>query len=200
MNKRLRIALILVAIILIAALAISLAYSKYFSKITGEGTATVAKWNFKVNGQADTIEKITLGNTIADNSKVADKKLAPGTSGAFTVKLDASGTEVALDYTIKFANVSAPFPSNLKFYRTKTGNSYSNEITNITTEGIKGSMAVDAGQKTEDVVIYWNWAYQTGGVDVNAIADNDEIDTTEGETAKSITFDVIVTGTQQENK
>ena len=116
MNKRLKIALTLVAIILIATLAISLAYSRYFSKITGTGTATVAKWSFKVNGQADNLGAITLGNTTEDNSKVADGKIAPGTSGSFNVLLDATGTEVALDYTIQFDNVSDEFPQNLKFY------------------------------------------------------------------------------------
>ena len=53
-------------------------------------------------------------------------------------------------------------------------------------------------EDTKTVTIYWKWDYQTGD-DANTIADNDEIDTTEGEQARSITFDVIVTGTQQEN-
>ena len=198
MNKRLKIALTLVAIILIATLAISLAYSRYFSKITGTGTATVAKWSFKVNGQADNLGTITLGNTTEANAKVADGKIAPGTSGSFNVALDATGTEVALDYTIKFENVSSDFPQNLKFYE---DSSYANEITDITTVGLEGSMELGENGTIEDtktVTIYWKWDYQTGD-DANTIADNDEIDTTEGEQARSITFDVIVTGTQQEN-
>ena len=53
-------------------------------------------------------------------------------------------------------------------------------------------------EDTQTVTIYWKWDYQTGADDEEK-ADNDEIDTTEGEQARTITFDVIVTGTQQEN-
>ena len=95
-------------------------------------------------------------------------------------------------------NVSDEFPQNLKFY---SDDAYTNEITDITTVGLEGSMELGESGTIEDtktVTIYWKWDYQTG-TDANTIADNDEIDTAEGEQARSITFDVIVTGTQQEN-
>lgn len=192
MNKKIKIALILVAIILIAALAISLAYSRYFSKITGTGEATVAKWSFKVNGKADNLGTITLGNTTAENSKVADGKVAPGTSGKFSVELNADGTEVALDYTIKFENLSDTFPTNLKFY---TDAAHTTEISDITTAGMTGTIGL-SDSKTKTVEIYWAWDYQTGADDATK-ATNDGIDTTDGVAAKTITFDVVVTGTQQ---
>lgn len=194
MNKRLKIAMVLIAVTLIAALAISMAYSKYFSKISGTGTATVAKWSFKVNGEAENLGTITLGNTTAQNSKVADGKVAPGTSGSFNVALDATGTEVALDYTIKFENVNGNIPTNLKFYEDA---SYQTEIADITSQGLTGSMGVNDSEKTKTVTIYWNWEYETGtGAEITT---NDGIDTEEGKLAESITFDVVVTGTQQEN-
>lgn len=192
MNKRLKLAITLIAIIIVAALAISIAYSRYFSTITGTGTATVAKWSFKVNGQSDNLGTITLGNTAADNSKVADGKVAPGTSGSFNVALDVTGTEVALDYTIQFSNVKGTIPTNLKFYEDAE---YTQEITDITTQGITGEMGL-ADEKTKTVTIYWNWDYQTGADDT-AKETNDGIDTTEGIAAESITFDVVVTGIQQ---
>lgn len=195
MNKRLKIALILIAVILIAGLAISTAYSKYFSKITGTGTATVAKWSFKVNGSADNLGQITLGNTTAANPKVANGKVAPGTKGSFNIALDATGTEVALDYSIKFENVKGNIPTNLKFYEDAN---YKQEIANITATGLEGSMAVDQGEKTKTVTIYWKWDYETGTGAEN-IKTNDGIDTAEGQLAESITFDVVVTGTQQAN-
>ncbi len=206
MNKRIKIALILIAIILIAALAVSLAYSRYFSSISGKGEATVAKWSFKAtaNGQPVNLGTITLGNTRSDNDKVAEGKVAPGTSGKFTVALDATGTEVALDYTIKFANVSSPFPTNLKFYATKNADgTYSDEITNITTQGLTGSIELDATTNIistiKNVDLYWVWEYQTGADDT-AKGQNDKTDTTEGQNAAKITFDVVVTGTQQQKQ
>ncbi len=197
MNKRLKIAMLLIAIILVAALAISMAYSKYYSKISGTGTATVAKWSFTVNGKTDNLGTITLGNTAAENSKVAEGRVAPGTSGSFNVALDATGSEVALDYTISFSNVQGDIPTNLKFYATKTDAGYEDEIADITTQGLTGSMEVSDGEKTKTVTIYWNWDYETGAED--EIDANDEIDTTEGMNPATITFDVEVTGTQQEN-
>lgn len=194
MNKRLKMAMLLFAIILVAALAISVAYSKYYSKVSGTGSATVAKWNFKVNGQEDNLGTITLGNTAAVNPNVAEGRIAPQTNGSFDVALDATGTEVALDYTIKFSNVQGNIPTNLKFYATKTESGYADEITDITTAGLTGSIGLDES-KTKTVTIYWNWDYETGADD--EIAENDEIDTTAGETPATITFDVVVTGTQQ---
>ncbi len=193
MNKRLKISLILIAIILIAALAISLAYSKYFSQISGTGTATVAKWYFTVNGQSTNLGTITLGNTTASNNKVADGKVAPGTSGSFDIALDATGTEVALDYTITFDNLSGTMPTNLKFYE---DSAYTSEITNITSAGLTGSIGL-SDTKTKTVTIYWKWDYETGA-NTTAIAANDTADTTDGQAATTISFDVIVTGTQQQ--
>lgn len=195
MNKRLKMAMLLIAIILVAALAISVAYSKYYTKITGTGTATVAKWSFEVNDKTDNLGTINLAATRDTNEKVAEGKIAPGTSGSFSVALDATGTEVALDYTIKFSNVQGNIPTNLKFYATKTESGYADEITDITTQGLTGSMGVSDADKTKTVTLYWNWDYETGAED--EIAANDEIDTTEGKTPATITFDIEVTGTQQ---
>lgn len=196
MNKRIKTALILIAVILIAALAISLAYSRYFSEVTGTGEAVVAKWKFEVNGQADTIDTIVLGNTLSENSKVAEGKIAPGTSGNFKIELDATGTEVALDYTIEFKDATGAIPTNLKFYTTKNEDgTYANEMTDILT----GTMGVTDSDKTKTVDIYWVWEYQTGE-DEASKETNDGIDTLEGQAAESITFDVVVTGIQQENK
>lgn len=194
MNKRLKIAMLLIAVILVAALAISMAYSKYYSKIEGTGTATVAKWSFTVNGQTDNLGTIVLGNTTAENPKVAEGRVAPGTSGSFNVALDATGSEVALDYTISFSNIQGNIPTNLKFY---SDASHTTEITDITTQGLTGSMGVSDADKTKTVTIYWNWEYETGADD--EIATNDDIDTTAGKTPATITFDVVVTGTQQKN-
>lgn len=196
MNKKLKVAIILIGIILIAALAISLSYSRYFSKITGTGTATVAKWKFsaKSNGKEINLGTITLGNTASENSKVADGKVAPGTSGKFSVELDATDTEVALDYSIKFENVNGTFPQNLKFYEDAA---HHTPISDITTAGLKGEIGL-SDPKTKSVEIYWVWEYQTGS-NAGEKETNDGIDTTAGESAEKITFDVVVTGTQQEN-
>lgn len=192
MNKRLKVAIILIAVILLSALVISITYSKYFSKITGTGTATVAKWKFEVNGQTDTLGPITLGNTASKNSKVADGKIAPGTDGKFDVEIDANGTEVALEYEIKFANVRGNIPENLKFYE---DSSFGTEIKDLTTKGYTGTIEKEDTGTKKTVSFYWKWDYETTDT-----ATNDPKDTTSGEAADTISFDITVTGTQAKNQ
>ena len=106
-------AVVVLALALIVAIILSMyAYSKYTSTLTGNGTSTVAKWSFKVNGQTQTIPDINLGETMDAHSNVADKKLAPGTSGHFDLILDGSGSEVAIDYNIKLAITQKPTNQN----------------------------------------------------------------------------------------
>ena len=191
MNKRLKIAIILIAVILLSALVISITYSKYFSKITGTGTATVAKWKFEVNGKTDTLGPIKLENTASKNNKVAEGKIAPGTDGKFDVEIDASGTEVDLEYEIKFADIVGDIPDNLKFYE---DSSFGTEITDLTTKGYKGTITKDNTGTPKTVSFYWRWEYETTDT-----ATNDPIDTESGKAAGSISFNITVTGTQAKN-
>ena len=90
------------------------AYAKYKTTLTGNGTATVAKWSFKVNGQTQTIPDIDLATKMKKVNNVAENKLAPGTEGSFELNLDATGSEVAIDYNIKL--IVTEKPTNLRFY------------------------------------------------------------------------------------
>ena len=111
---------VLLALLLITAIVFSIyAYAKYKTTLKGNGTAQVAKWSFKVNGQTQTIPNIDLATTMKKVNNVAENKLAPGTEGSFDLNLDATGSEVAIDYNIKLAVTEKP--SNLRFY---TNSSY----------------------------------------------------------------------------
>ena len=74
-------------------------YAKYMSKITGNGTADIASWSFKVNEKDEKMQTISLKSTI-NNSTLVNNKIAPGTKGDFQIKIDASGAEVGIDYKI----------------------------------------------------------------------------------------------------
>ena len=58
------------------------------SKVTGNGTAEIASWKFKVNENEEKMQTISLSSTI-NNFTLANGKIAPGTSGSFQIKLDA---------------------------------------------------------------------------------------------------------------
>ena len=187
-SPKLTIVLLLLAIIILS-IASFYAYSKYTRTLTGSGTATVAKWSFKVNGQTETIGNIDLGVTAYNN--VADQRIAPGTSGQFDLILDGSGSEVAIDYSIDL-NITNN-PRNLKFY---TDSGYKNEIENTNGKmNVKGTIALEDVNTPLTRTIYWNWPYQTGTTE-NEIAKNDEIDT--DDSGKNVTMAITVTGTQRD--
>ena len=183
-----------VVLALIVAIVLSMyAYSKYTSTLTGNGTSTVAKWSFKVNGQTQTIPDINLGETMDAHSNVADKKLAPGTSGHFDLILDGSGSEVAIDYNIKLAITQKP--TNLKFY---LDDKYQTPISETDgTLNIAGSIALEDVNTPLTKTIYWQWPYETGKTS-NEIDKNDETDTKDS--GKNVTMTITVTGTQRDPK
>ena len=187
-------AVVVLALALIVAIILSMyAYSKYTSTLTGNGTSTVAKWSFKVNGQTQTIPDINLGETMDAHSNVVDKKLAPGTSGHFDLILDGSGSEVAIDYNIKLAITQKP--TNLKFY---LDDKYQTPISETDgTLNIAGSIALEDVNTPLTKTIYWQWPYETGKTS-NEIDKNDETDTKDS--GKNVTMTITVTGTQRNPK
>ena len=182
---------VVLALLLVTAIAFSMyAYAKYKTTLTGNGTATVAKWSFKVNGQTQTIPDIDLATTMKKVNNVAENKLAPGTEGSFDLNLDATGSEVAIDYNIKLAVTEKP--TNLRFY---TDSSYTKEI--ASTDGVmnvSGVMSLEEVKTIQTKTIYWKWAYQTGDTD-EAKKANDKIDTDDSK--KSVTMTITVTVTQR---
>ena len=166
------------------------AYAKYKTTLKGNGTAQVAKWSFKVNGQTQTIPDIDLATTMKKVNNVAENKIAPGTEGSFELNLDATGSEVAIDYNIKL--IVTEKPTNLRFY---TDSSYTKEITS--TDGVmnvSGVMSLEEIKTIQTKTIYWKWAYQTGTA-ANDIVANDKIDTADSK--KSVTMTITVTGTKR---
>ena len=187
-------AVVVLALALIVAIILSMyAYSKYTSTLTGNGTSTVAKWSFKVNGQTQTIPDIELGETMDAHNNVVTPKLAPGTSGHFDLILDGSGSEVAIDYNIKLAITQKP--TNLKFY---LDDKYQTPISETDgTLNIAGSIALEDVNTPLTKTIYWQWPYETGKTS-NEIDKNDETDTKDS--GKNVTMTITVTGTQRDPK
>lgn len=101
--------------------------------------------------------------------------------------LDTTGSDVAIDYAIKFSNLQNK-PTNLKFtYNGTTANSLE-ELEEV----LKGRIGLN-DSRTKTLTINWDWAYETGNSEID-IANNDEIDTEDA--GKDFTFDIMITGTQ----
>lgn len=164
-------------------------YSKYVSEVRGDGMAEVATWSFKVNGQKEEVQTIQLGST-CNNETLVDNKIAPGTSGSFNIIVDGTGSDVGINYNIKFTNESTK-PTNLKF--TYDNQEYSSivELEN----SLSGTINANDEDKTRTLTINWQWAYETGNDEIE-VANNDNIDTQNAQDIATYTFNVIVSGTQ----
>lgn len=161
-------------------------YSKYFTKIDGEGNAEIARWSFRVNNTSTVMEKIQLNNVYNTNI-LKNKTIAPGTNGSFDIVLDATGADVAIDYAVTFDNLVNK-PTNLKFTYDGTTKSSLEELEDL----LKGRITLD-DSRTKTLTIYWSWDYQTGTTDEEKL-NNDRIDT--NDSGKDFSFDMTITGTQ----
>ena len=164
-------------------------YSKYVTEVRGDGTAQIATWDFKVNGQKEEVQTISLGSTY-DSSTLVNGKIAPGTEGNFQIKVDATGSDVGIDYKIKFSDETTK-PANLKFYYQEV--EY-NSILELG-EALSGTINADDENKSKTFDIKWKWNYETGS-NPTEIASNDKIDTQNAQEITNYEFDVIVSGTQ----
>lgn len=164
-------------------------YAKYMSRVTGQGTADIANWSFKVNDNEDKIQTISLKSTV-NNETLVNNKIAPGTEGSFQIKLDATGSEVGINYAIKFENETQK-STNLKFI-------YDEKIFDSVTElqqSLTGTINANDENKTKTLTINWKWPYETGNTS-EEIKENDILDTENAKQISNYTFDVIISGTQ----
>lgn len=164
-------------------------FAKYQSQVTGKGVADVAKWAFEVNGNGSSIQTITLAENY-DESTLINGKIAPGTSGSFDIIVDATGSEVGVEYNTSFINETSK-PTNLKFIYENVTYGSLDELEDVLT----GTIDANDENKQRTLTVNWVWDYQTGA-DETQIAANDVIDTQEGIKDLNYTFDVVVTGTQ----
>ena len=189
-KKKVLIILTILAAILLAFVG-GQAYAKYVSQVKGEGIAEVATWKFKVNGQSEQVEEINLASTY-NNETLVNNKIAPGTSGSFNIVVDATGSEVGINYNIAFTEENNK-PQNLRF---EYDNKEYNSVKELE-EDLSGTINANDENKTRTLNVKWKWAYETGEAP-GVIADNDRKDTFDGMNIQNYTFDVIVTGTQVE--
>ncbi len=191
MTKK-RKAIIVLVVLLVALIAFigGQAYAKYVSEVRGNGIAEVATWSFKVNGQNEQVEKINLAST-CNNETLVNNKIAPGTTGSFNIIVDATDSEVGINYNITFTEEENK-PSNLKFFYNEQEYSSIKDLE----EDLSGTIdANDEKGKSRTLNIKWEWLYETGETE-EEIKANDLIDTKDGTNIENYTFDVIVTGTQ----
>ena len=165
-------------------------YSKYVSQITGTGVADVATWSFKVNGSEEERQTIPLNLTSYNPAFLKENTIAPGTKGSFDIIVDATESEVGIDYKVEFESENNK-PTNLIFYYKEQKYTSLAELQ----KELKGTIKADEETKMITLKISWEWKYETGENE-ESIKNNDKIDTNEGKTLQNYKFNVNVIGTQ----
>lgn len=166
-------------------------FSKYVSQVKGYGQFDIAKWSFLVNGQESSMNTIDLSST-CNNETLIDNKIAPGTEGNFNIEIDATGSEVGIQYQVTFDEKSQK-PNNLYFIYNKSTYANFDDLA----YALKGVINADAENKKISIPIKWIWEYETGN-SPELREPEDVEDTQDGKTLQNYAFDVIVTGTQVE--
>lgn len=188
-KKKTILLIVLILLVIVLSFIGGKTFSKYVSEIEGKGTAEIANWVFKVNGKEDLVQSVDLLSTY-NNETLINNKIAPGTSGSFNIVVDATGSEVGVDYKIKFLNESEK-PQNLIFMY--NDNQYENlqELE----QDLSGTINADEEDKTRNITIQWEWQYEIGENETE-IQQNDKIDTKNAKELENYTFDINVVGTQ----
>lgn len=162
--------------------------AKYQSKIIAQGNADVAKWVFTLNGTNVSYKTIKISSS-SDESTLVNGKIAPGTQGSFDIVVDATGSEVGVEYAVTFLNERYK-PTNMKFIYNNQEYSSLQDLEDQFT----GIIEANAASKKVTYTINWIWNYETGNT--NEIQTNDKTDTNEGLVSGTYSFDVVATGTQ----
>lgn len=164
-------------------------YSKYLTEVKGKGVIEVAKWAFLVNGETASITNINLAKTYNEETLMKNT-IAPGTSGSFDIKIDTTGSEVGINYDVKFENENNK-PQNLIFSYDGHNVSSVKELEQFLT----GTIDANSEEKVKTMTIEWNWPYETeSSLEEKTLQDVE--DTNDGKLLNTYSFDIIVTGTQ----
>lgn len=121
MNKKVKIVL-LVLILILLVLIIRSTYSKYIAESDATIEKNIAVWSVKVNDTDITLEpeKKTEFNITGSDivweaaSHVENGKVAPGMKGYFYIRIDSTGTQTALIYTLNI-DMNPIFDKHINF-------------------------------------------------------------------------------------
>ncbi len=191
-------------VLALLVLLIGFTLAKYYSSYQAKAALEVAKWSFNVDGltNAET-GKIALSDIMSEVT-LEEGKIAPGFDGRVEIDLDASGSEVDVDYSIE-ATEEGHKPSNMLFQAIVDGNTTEMYATleELAREELHGTILKSDSTQVKNVTICCIWPYETISDD-KTISEEDAEDTAVGtgtvagkENQYDYTFSLKVVGTQK---
>ena len=215
-HNMMRVASAMAVVTLLSTGLISGTLAKYTSTTNASSTATVAKWSFLLgNSNNLTAENDITGtpswnfnifDTVKDSNSteeehVANKKIAPGTSGSVDLYLE-NASEVAAKYSIKFEctnNDNIPLKYALVAANAampaSSAADWKSSIADLDKTDIELAAATtEATTDEENYRLYWKWEFD----DDSVTKKTDVTDLALGiaETAPTATIKATVTATQ----
>lgn len=190
MKNKKRVIGVLVCITLISSMFLAgYTFARYYKAINaGVAQANIARWSFN-------------SKNMETNINLSNEKIAPGSNGQFEIEVDATDSEVAVEYEIKVNN-EKNIPRNMKFYaETKDENGNINvteeksSFSEIATEYLKGIIPVEKNNQKRIVAVHWNWPFNEN--DETLIDSEDaSLNVDEDITSLDCGFDIQIIGRQ----
>lgn len=168
-------AILLLLVILILMMIVG-TYAKYTTEVVGSDSTVVAKWAWQINdtdvSKDDTQFSFNLFDTIQDTSDgnnetdVKSTKIAPGTKGAFEIKVE-NLSEVNANYNLTLEENKGQDVSNAKIEYSIIGtNEATDWTTALNTFNLTNTLLnMETGSNT--LTVYWRWAYSPSAAQDN---------------------------------
>ncbi len=148
-------------------------YAKYTSAVNETTDISIARWRILVN-DFDIRNNSSTTNLIEPdfdgNSNIAADVIAPTAQGSFTVVVDATGTDLAFNYSINVANsVNSPV-SDIRVLRATLNGTAVNVTNNALNDStISGTIGL-SDQRVNTFIVYIEW-FDGNGENMNNAAD-----------------------------
>lgn len=189
-NKIFTLGLVITFVFVVSLTLVSGTFAKYTSTVTGNDSASVAKWAFQYGTSEGTLSDVDLSSTktIAFNlfdtildtngdteTDVAANKIAPGTKGSFQfVVKNVSEVNATFDLTLELTGAQVPFQYTIQVDEGAASSA-------STTLPMLNNQAINMNASTT-ITITWEWPFEG----------NDETDTTLGIEASTVTIKATI--------
>ena len=196
--KKNRIFILGIVTMFVAILSLTLVsgtLARYTSSKSGSDVVQVAKWDVEYNaegggfqdvhGTPDSLSFQLFKDTVCYDEAGEDVvagKIAPGTKGSFSFTLRNS-SDVTAEYDVSFTTTN---PSNIPIkWSLEENGTYSSDIATLSKTN---QQIAKSGGQTEAIVIYWQWAFESGDNALDTQLGIDQVDLT---VTINVTFDQV---------
>ncbi len=185
LNKKRAIGMLIILSLILFIFLAGYTFAKYYTVVNGGGKVGIAKWSFVARDNNNDITNISLQDT-ANEVSLVQGKIAPGTHGSFDIIIDATGSEVGVDYDVNVVS-ETNIPTNMKFKQRDSNNSYSS-LKELADTELNGTINLAEGNKVKTITVEWEWPYET--------ENGDDADMVNGTAAGNYQFGLQIIGSQ----